>query len=253
MWGAAECELVLPPLPAHTGVAVRLRPAAGAARVAVEANGTIVAEIEGTAAAAWLWIDPGQWWGDLENRLRFVRPEGYAPGPRDERELSVQLLELRLIGPRFPWRGSLVTADERASIGSRLDGHYRPEEFGDAGRGVWLEPEASLELPAGTGRLVLTMSAPRPESSETVVRLAGRVVAGPLDLGATPVEVVVPVADGDAIDGAVRLDVVSVPYVPALAGHGADRRPLGAVLSHVAFEPAELPLWARPLQPPADE
>jgi hypothetical protein len=253
LWGAAECELVLPPLPTHTGVAVRLRPAPGPARLAVEVNGTAVAEIDGNSAAAWLWIDADQWWGDLENRLRFVRSEGYVPGPRDERELAVQLLEVRLIGPSFSWQGSVVTADDRVGIGCRLDGHYHPEEFGDAGWGVWLEPEASLELPAGAGRLVLTMSAPRPGSPETVVRLNGKAVVGPLDLDAAPTEVVVPVASGDAIDSAVRLTISSVPYVPALAGHGVDRRPLGAVLSRVAFEPAEVRQWARPLPRPTSD
>jgi hypothetical protein len=246
-WGAARCEMVLPPLPPHTGVAVQLQPAPGPAPLAVEANQTEVAELAGTPAPKWLWIGPQEWRVDGENRLRFVRSEGYAPGPEDERPLSVQLLALRLIGPTFGWRGSVVTADERAGLGVRLDGHFRPESFGDAGWGVWLEPRATLEAAAGPGRLVLTMSAPRPEPPETVVRLAGRVVAGPLELGRKPIQVVVPIEVDDAIDGVVRLSIESLAYVPALAGRGADRRALGAVLSTLAFEPEELTDWTRPL------
>jgi hypothetical protein len=247
-WGAAKCELVLPPLPRDTGVAVQLRPAPGPAPLAVEANGSPVAEFEGDGAPRWLWIAPQLWRDDGENRLRFVRSEGYPPGLEDERPLAVQLLALRLIGPTFGWRGSPVTADERASIGLRLVGHHRPENFGDAGSGVWLEPRAILEASAGPGHLVLTMSAPRPEPPETVLRLAGRVVAGPLELGGTPIEVVLPIEAGDATNGVVRLSIESLPYVPALAGRGVDRRALGAVLWQVAFEAAEVSDWARPFE-----
>jgi hypothetical protein len=212
-----------------------------------------VVEIEGAADPEWLWIAPQQWRFDRENRLRFVRSEGYPPGPEDVRPLSVQLLALRLIGPTFGWRGSAATAGERASIGVRLAGHYGLEIFGDAGRGVWLEPHAILEAAAGPGRLVLTMSAPRPEPPETVLRMAGKVVAGPLDLDETPIEVVVPIEIGEATNGVVRLSIESLPYVPALAGRGGDRRALGAVLWQVAFEAAEVSDWARPFPRPPNQ
>jgi hypothetical protein len=249
MWGGPECDLVLPPMPESTEVEAAFRPAPGEAPLEVEWNGQPLAEFEVTDGRFRLRVDAERVRDDRANRMSFRRAQGYPPGEHDRRPLAVQLLGVQLRGPFLPWRGSLVSAEQRAAIGARLVGHHLPELFGDHGPGVWLEPRSRLEVTAGPGRLVMTMWAPRPDAPDTVVRLDGGTMVGPLELGPAPMEVSIPVADQDLEDGILVVELESVPYVPALAGHGDDRRTLGVVVSEVRFEPARLSEWARPFEP----
>jgi hypothetical protein len=247
MWGGADCGLVLPPLPAGTAIALRVRPAPGEQPLRVKVNDIGLAELPGNGGEAWVKVSSDHVRHTADNTIRFVRGAVYPPGTDDHRPLAVQLLDLRLTGSGVPWTGSLVNGDERAALGLELFHHYYPESFGDAGPGVWLAPRAGIEAAVGAGQLALMLSAPRPEPPATRLSVRGQVVAGPLDLGAAPIEVVVPINEGDLEQGVVRIEVESSPYVPAEAGHGADRRELGVVVSSVRFAPLEAPLWVSPL------
>ena len=252
-WGGAHCELVLPPLPPGTTVTATFRPARGPSPLAVSWNGS-----RGSGGrAAWdrlgVRIDPVQVRADAANRLSFARECGYPPGPEDPRPLAVQLLSLRVRGPALPWEGPVASEAERERLGVRIDGHYQPETFGDAGAGVWLAPFARVELPAGAGRIGLTLLAPRPTPSRTVVRVAGREVAGPVDPGTRPSELWLTVGDGDVANGVAVVELVSEGYRPSDHG-GRDDRELGVVLTRIRFEPATAPSWTRPLDPrPSDQ
>jgi hypothetical protein len=112
---------------------------------------------------------------------------------------------------------------------------------------VWLAPHAVLEIPAAPGRLELTVWAPRPVPPETVIRIGGDVVAGPLDIGSEPQQVVVPIGEEWSGDR-VAFEIDSVAYSPTAAGAGTDQRELGIVVSEIRFEPSDPPLWARPLE-----
>jgi hypothetical protein len=246
MWGGAESELVLPPLPQGVGVSLRVRPAPGAAPLEIEANGHGVAEIGGFEGPQWITIGPELCDERSTTRLLFVRAEGYPPGTEDARSLAVELFDVVLMGPGLGWGGPVATEQERAALGLRLDGHYRTEDFGPAGTGVWTESRSRMAVAAAPGHLVLTMSAPRPVPPETKLLIGGAVVAEGPGLTATPLEVVVEIAPSEAGGGEVLIEIESVPYVPALAGHGGDRRELGVVLHRVRFEPAQPVEWAEP-------
>jgi len=137
---------------------------------------------------------------------------------------------------------------DRERLGVRIDGHYQPEAFGDAGPGVWLAPSARLELPAGPGRIGLTLLAPRPTSPRTVARVAGREAAGPVDLGPRPSELWMAVNGGDIANGVTVVQLLSEGYRPSDHG-GSDSRELGVVLTRARFEPSTAPAWTRPLSP----
>jgi hypothetical protein len=93
----------------------------------------------------------------------------------------------------------------------------------------------------------LEIWAPRPLPPDTVIRIDGSAVVGPLDLASIPQEVVVPIAEPQVHEGVVRFEFESSSYSPAAAGHGDDDRRLGVVVSGIRFEPAAPPAWARPL------
>jgi hypothetical protein len=246
MWGEADCELALPPMPEGVGIDLRLQPAPGPAPLTVELNGRVVAEMAGTEGVRRLHVAAELSHTETGNRLRFARAAGYPPGTADVRPLSVQLLDLRLAGSGLSWGGSVAAPEARDELGVRLEGHHRTEQFGPAGPGVWTEPGSRLVVPAAAGTLVLTVSAPRPSLPMTRLRVAGVETAGPLELTAAPVEVELPVAPSDVHDGVVEIELDSVPYTPALAGHGLDQRALGIVLHRVRFEPETSLAWARP-------
>jgi hypothetical protein len=251
-WGGARSEALLPPLPAGTTVTATFRPAAGPSPLVVSFNGAEVVpvELEGGRFAA--RIDPSHVRADACNRLSFRRERGYPPGPEDRRPLAVQLLSLAVRGPALPWAGPVASAAERERLGVQIDGHYLPETFGDAGPGVWLAPSARLELPAGPGRIGLTLLAPRPTSPRTVARVAGRASAGPVDLGPRPSELLIAVREGDTAGGVAVVELLSEGYRPSDHG-GSDDRELGVVLIRVRFEPAAAPAWTRLLEARGDQ
>jgi hypothetical protein len=246
-WGGAHCELVLPPLPAGTRVTASFRAARGPGEVAVSWNGTVVVaeELDGERLEA--RIEPDQVRADACNRLSFRRERGYPPGPEDRRPLAVQLLSLGVRGPALAWSGPVASPAERERLGVRIDGHYLSESFGDAGPGVWLAPSARLELPAGAGRIGLTLLAPRPTPPRTIARVAGREVAGPIELGPKPSEIWLAITDGDTAGGVAVVELLSDGYRPSDDG-GRDDRELGVVLTRVRFEPSVAPAWTRPLE-----
>jgi hypothetical protein len=69
-----------------------------------------------------------------------------------------------------------------------------------------------------------------------VIRVAGRDASGPIDIGPDPTDYEVEVLPGEAVDGRLEIEVLSHPHVPSESG-GEDRRLLGVVISHLAFEP----------------
>jgi hypothetical protein len=209
-------------------------------------NGAEVAADELGGGRLSVRIGPSQVRADAVNRLSFARVRGYPPGPDDRRPLAVQLLSLGVRGPALPWSGPVASPAERERLGVRIDGHYLPENFGDAGPGIWLAPSARLELPAGAGRIGLTLLAPRPTPPRTVARVAGREVAGPVDPGARPSELWLAVNDSDVVNGIAVVELLSERYRPSEHG-GRDDRELGVVLTRVRFEPAAAPEWTRPL------
>jgi hypothetical protein len=160
----------------------------------------------------------------------------------------VQLLALAVRGPALPWSGPVASPADRERLGVRIDGGYQPETFGDAGLGVWLGPTARLELPAGPGRIGLTLLAPRPTPPRTVARVAGRAAAGPVDLGPRGSELWLALGEGDVGNGLAVIELASEPYRPSDHGRPDDRE-LGVVLTRVRFEPAAAPEWTRPLSP----
>lgn len=245
-WGGASCEALLPPLPPGTTVTAILRPARGPNPLVVLWNGTAVVAEELGGDRLGVRIEPEQVRGDAANRLAFDRERGYPPGPDDSRPLSVQLLSISVRGPALAWSGPVAQPAQRERLGVRVDGDFPPESFGDAGPGVWLAPSARLELPAGRGRIGLTLLAPRPTPPRTIARVAGRDVAGPVELGPKPSELWIAVGDGDVVDGMVAVELLSDGYRPS--DHGStDDRELGVVLTRVRFEPAAAPVWTRPL------
>jgi hypothetical protein len=245
-WGGASCELVLPPLPPGSTVTSTFRPAPGPSPLAVSWNGAEAAPESLDGGRLAVRVDPRLVRADAVNRLSFARERGYPPGPGDPRPLAVQLLSLSARGPALAWSGSAASPVERERLGVRIDGHFPPETFGDAGPGVWLAPAARLELPAGPGRVGLTLLAPRPIPPRTIVRVAGREVAGPLDLGPRPSALWLSLRDRDVVDGVVAVELASDGYRPSDHG-GSDGRDLGVVLTRIRFEPSVAPEWTRPL------
>ncbi|HQN97576.1 MAG TPA: hypothetical protein PLM61_14465, partial [Thermoanaerobaculales bacterium] len=245
-WGGARCEAVLPPLPSGTAVFATSRPAPGPSPLAVSWNGTEAAPAELDGGRLAVRIDPMLVRADAANRLAFARERGYPPGPEDRRPLAVQLLSLAVRGPALPWSGPVASPVDRDRLGVRIEGHFPPETFGDAGPGVWLTPSARLELPAGAGRIGLTLLAPRPTPPRTVVRVAGHASAGPVDPGSRPTDVWLVVSDRDVVAGTVVVELLSEGYRPSDHG-GHDDRELGVVLTRVRFEPSAAPEWTEPL------
>ncbi len=247
MWGGSSCDLLLPPLPPDTSVGIELRPAPGRAPLTVSINGTKVAEVGGRSSLSWRWLGADHWRHDAVNLLSLERAEGYPPGAGDRRPLGVQVRALGVRGPSLPWVVRMAGQNAAGAFGAAVEGSYPPERVADGGWGAWLAPDARLRIPAGPGRLFLEMSAPRPSPPETIIRLNGATVAGPLRLTGAPTEVVVRLRLPPSTAGVVTLEVTSVPYVPADVGSGDDRRRLGVMLHSVRFEPESPPEWARRL------
>jgi len=88
--------------------------------------------------------------------------------------------------------------------------------------------------------------APRPTPPRTVVRVAGREVAGPVELGPGPSELWVAVGGDDFAGGAVVVELLSEPFRPSDHGRTDDRE-LGVVVTHARFDPAAAPEWTSPL------
>jgi len=91
MWGGADSELLVPPLPAGKTLAFDFGPYPGPAPLDVVVNGTVALTVQGDAPRAAHTLDPCLFSAERTARVAFRRAEGYAPGASDSRRLSVQL------------------------------------------------------------------------------------------------------------------------------------------------------------------
>jgi hypothetical protein len=236
MWGAAGAELLLPPIAPGSKLGFALRPAPGAKPLAITLDGRTVAAIDGHAAERRLWIDIDSTRPLRPTRMTFDRPRGYPPGGGDDRPLAVQLFEMRVLSSTNGWSGPISTNWQRDALHIEAEGFYDSEHFPGAGEGVWLEPRAVLRIPAWRGLLRLRMWAPRPMPPQTVIRVAGQRVAGPLEIGQQPELFEIEILTGDVFGESIEVELESIPYRPADDG-SADPRDLGVVLSFLEFEP----------------
>jgi hypothetical protein len=237
VWGGAAAEVALPPLPRGTRLELDVMPHRGQAPLEIVINGKKVRQIEGNTPRQRYWVGEEAVAADAKNRLVFSRVQGYVPSDRDLRPLAVQLFGVRAVGQGVVWAGTVAAEEERARSLVKATGVLDPEEFPE-GRGVWTKPEAKLVLPAGPGKLTITMWAPRPKPPVLEVSVHGVKVAGPLEVGHDPIQVEIPVAPAQVAKGGVELDLKATPFCPAKEGISSDARELGVVLAHVRFVPA---------------
>lgn len=237
VWGGAAAEVSLPPLPRGTRLELDVMPHRGAAPLEIVLNGKKARQVEGSSPRQRYWISEDAVAADAKNRLVFTRSQGYVPSDRDLRPLAVQLFGVRAVGAGVSWAGPVAAEEERARSLVKATGVLDPESFPE-GRGVWTKPEAKLQLPAGPGRLVITLWAPRPKPPVLELSVRGGRVAGPLEVGNDPIQVEIPITAALVAKGAVDLDLKATPFCPAKEGISSDARELGVVLSHVRFTPA---------------
>jgi hypothetical protein len=236
MWGAASAELMLPPLAAGAELGIALRPAPGPEPVSLVLDGEVAATVDGRSDEQRLWLPMPAAAANRVSTLVVERRRGYRPDGGDPRPLAVQLFEMRASDPGSAWAGAISHPWQRQAIRVELEGAYGAESFPGVGDGVWLGPRAVLQLPAAAGRLRLRLWAPRPTSPRTVIRIGGRHAAGPIEIGPSIAEYEIKVLASDVVEGHFEVEILSDPYVPA--DHGdEDRRSLGVVILHLAFEP----------------
>jgi hypothetical protein len=236
MWGSAQAEFELPPMAAGTDLGIALRPAPGPDPVGLVLDGEVVVTIDGKAGEQRLWIRMPSDTGGRSSRLLIDRAHGYPPGDGDSRPLAVQVYEIRVLNPVGGWEVSVAFPWQREALQIEVEGAYDAERFSGAGAGMWLQPRALLRLPAADGRLRLHLWAPRPTPPLTEIRIAGRLAAGPLEVGPQPEIFEIEVLPGEVVDGRLEVEILSDAYHPAEDGV-ADPRELGVVLSDLEFEP----------------
>jgi len=235
MWGAPGAELAIPALAAGTEVGIALRPAPGPEPLIVAFDSENVATIDGRSDEQRIWLRlPPAATGRVSD-LVFRRRQGYSPGGADTRPLALQLFESRALNRVSSWASAISHPWQREVMRIEVEGAYDAEHFPGAGEGVWLRPRALLRLPATAGRLHFRMWAPRPTSALTEIRVAGRHVARPFEIGPLPADYVLDVLPGDSVDGRLEIEIRSDTYRPADAG-ADDSRELGVVISDIAFE-----------------
>ena len=239
VWGGAAAEVSLPALPRGTRLELDLMPHRGQAPLDIVLNGKKARQLEGNAPRQRYWLPEDAVAHDGKNRLAFARVQGYVPSDRDLRPLSVQLFGVRAVGQGVTWAGVVAAEEERARSLVKATGVLDPEEFPE-GRGVWTKPVAKLAVPAGPGKLTITLWAPRPKPPVLEISVRGERVAGPLEVGHDPILVDIPVAAALVAKGGVELDLKATPFCPAKEGISSDARELGIVLSHVRFVPARV-------------
>jgi hypothetical protein len=236
LWGAAGAKLQLPPIAPGSKLGVALRPAPGSEALIVALAGRTIATIDGRAAERRMWVDIDSTHPSWPTRMTFHRARGYPPGGSDARPLAVQLFEMRVLSPTRGWSGPIATSWQRDALHIESEGFFDAERFPGAGEGAWLEPRAVLRVPAGRGLLRLRVWAPRPTPPETVIRIAGQPVAGPLEIGSTPAVIEFEIPAGGSFDERLEIELESAPYRPADDGL-ADPRELGVVLSSLEYKP----------------
>lgn len=238
VWGGAAAEIALPPLPHGTRLELDVMPHRGPAPIEIVLNGKKVRQLDGNAPRQCYWVSEEAVAANARNRLAFVRIQGYVPSNRDLRLLSVQLFGVRAIGQGSTWAGVIAAKEERARSLVTATGVLDPEEFPE-GRGVWTKPEAKLFVPAGPGKLTITLWAPRPKPPVIEISVRGAKLAGPIEVGHDPMQVDIPLTAEHVAKGGVELDLKATPFCPAKEGISSDTRELGVVLAHVHFVPSK--------------
>ncbi|HPC83753.1 MAG TPA: hypothetical protein P5234_10440 [Thermoanaerobaculaceae bacterium] len=243
-WGGPGARLLLPPVPEGTSLAIVVAAARGDAPLPIAVDGTVVRELDGRAPRTPVRIDASLLSPARPAIVTFPRSHAYTP-PRETRQLVVQLLGWEApAGPSFPFSVSLADRQALAAIGARLSGAWSPERFQGV-PGVWTRPSARVWLPAGKGTLRLLVSAPRPTPPSLQVLAGNDRLAGPIDPGAGPTWIEIPLPAHDPRTGGLDLELRAIPYSPARTGRGSDARELGVVLHKAEYHPAvkAVPGW----------
>ncbi len=238
-WGGPGAQLLVPPVPSGTVLALEVAPARGPSRLPVALGGRPLLELDGRAPRTALLIPQDRLSSTRTTVVSFPRLASYSPsGSTDRRALVVQLFGCHPeYGPPVPLTVRLGAGRDMTAVGARLDGSWLPEEFA-AGPGVWTRPEAQLWLPIGEGHLRLSVACPRPTPAHLEISVHGRRLAGPLDPGPEPSWVELTLPPHDPATGGLELDLRASPYSPARASHGVDARELGVVLFAAEYRPA---------------
>ena len=237
MWCGSDAVLQLPPLAGGTELGLALRPAPGPDPVVLRWADSSPVAVDGDAGETQLWlrVPPGRV-GSVST-VRIERAHAFHGIDGDRRPLAAQVFELRAVDPRHAWTGVVASASQRRALRVELHGAYGGEYFEGEGEGVWLQPRAVLDVPAGAGDLSLRLWAPRPTPPGTRIRLGNGRVVGPLDVTPVPLDFTIDLSRANPADGRVKIEILSDAYVPA--AHGLqDTRELGVVLSRLTFTPA---------------
>jgi hypothetical protein len=250
MWAGADADLWVPPLPEGARLRIPLRIRPGPEPLEIRSDGVDTAVFAGESGAA-KTLDVARERRDGPWVVAFHRADGYPPGGGDSRPLAVAVANPWFRPPHTGFRIDLGAPEARARDRLVLEGAYPLEQFGRLGAGHWLRPEAAVVVDVpGAGMVELELAAPRPTAPETTVSMDGGVTIGPVDFstGSHRVALAVPGPRRGA-----RIELESVPYVPAEAGVSSDRRILGVVITGVSWLPSAVApdgWWRRTLDEP---
>jgi hypothetical protein len=97
MWGNADAEVLVPPLPPDQALGVDLFPHPGPAPIIIKVGNTVGLTVPGNAPRVLAVLDRRLFPDTRSSRVVFHRAETYAPGHGDTRRLSVKLFGFRLV------------------------------------------------------------------------------------------------------------------------------------------------------------
>jgi hypothetical protein len=246
VWGGTQATVLLPPLPAGTGVAMEVEPTAGPSALELQVNGRSALVLSGRSGRQVMHLPAGALAPDRTNELAFTRPEAYTVRAGG-RPFALRLSALRVEGGPVPWSAALAddaamavlgiatTVPGAAAAGVSLSGVYRPERF-PFGVATWTEPTARLRAPAGSGVVRLLAWAPRPTPAQLEIWSRGTLLAGPLTLTTTPGQLELALAP-ELRDAPLELELRCDAYTPPSEPGQQKRQPLGIVLAGIAVEP----------------
>jgi hypothetical protein len=99
MWGDADAEVLVPPLPRDQALGIDLFPYPGPAPITIKVENTVGMTVPGSAPRVLIVLDRRLFPDMHPSRVVFHRTETYAPGRGDTRRLSVKLFGFRLVTP----------------------------------------------------------------------------------------------------------------------------------------------------------